>query len=83
MLANAGRRNTVRRDNQDENRPTIRMDGAAGISKEGRSPTVDIPAAAASAQVASSGGHGGWVRIGLLLSRGPTSCPADTSPIVR
>jgi hypothetical protein len=54
-----------------------------GITKEGRSPTVEIPAAAASAQVASSGGNGGWNKHRPSLSRGPTFCPADTSPIVR
>ena len=80
-----GKVERLRRDNQDENCPTIRMRqyAAAGISKEGRSPTVDIPAAAASAKVASSAVTAAGLGIGLLSSRGPTSCPADTSPIVR
>jgi hypothetical protein len=39
-------------------RQSGRERAAAGMTKDGRSPIVEIPAAAASAQVASSGGHG-------------------------
>src|ERR1700692_4572301 len=74
----------VRRDNQDENRATIRMRmRRRGITKEGRSPTVEIPAAAASAQVASSGGNGGGDKNLPSLWRGPPVLPGDTAPIVR
>jgi hypothetical protein len=58
---------TVRRDNQDENRPTIRM--RMRRRRAPKWPRVAVTAAG--------------LGIGLLLSRGPTSCPADTSPIVR
>ena len=56
----------VRHDDQDENCATIRMKMCRHrVTKEGRSPTVDTPTAAA-APMASSDGNGGWIRISLL-----------------